>query len=152
MNLKRLFTDDDAVSSVVAVVLMIAVAFVLGSIVGLFVFDIADKLRTSPQITFDFSQNESDSGPVVEVRHESGDTVEEEQLNVSVNGHGAVDGADDPVWDDTGEVEAGDSVFVHGYDDNSGGVQALASDDDIRITWTSNDGESSATIGEYAVD
>ena len=150
MNLKRLFTDDDAVSSVVAVVLMIAVAVVLASLVGLFVFDIADKLRTSPQITYDFSQNESGGGPVVEVRHESGDTVEEERIDVTVNGNDALDGANDPVWDDTGEVEAGDGVSVHGYNDS--GVQPLRPDDEIRITWTSNDGDSSATVGEYTVD
>ena len=151
MNLKRLVTDDDAVSSAVAVVLMIAVAVVLGSIVGLFVFDVADKLRTSPQITFDFSQNESSGDPVVEVLHKSGETVEEEQLNVTVHGYDALDDADAPVWDGTGEVGAGDRVTVHGYDDGSG-AQPLDSDDEIRITWTSNDGESSATVGEYTVD
>lgn len=151
MKPKRLFTDDDAVSSAVTVVLMIAVAVVLGSLVGLFVFDVADKLRTSPQITFEFSQNESSGDPVVEVLHKSGETVEEEQIDVAVNGHDAVDDADDPVWDGTGEVGAGDRVTVHGNDDGSG-AQALQSDDEIRITWTSNDGDSSATVGEYTVD
>ncbi|NHN48707.1 type IV pilin [Halostella sp. JP-L12] len=149
MQLKRLFTDDGAVSSVLAVVLMIAVAIVLGSLVGLFVFDIADKLRASPQMTFDFSQNES-GGTHVEILYESGDNVEEDQVNVTVNGYDAVDDAGAPVWDGGGEVGAGDSVVVHGYDDGS--VQNLQSDDEIRITWTSNDGDSSATVGEYTVD
>jgi FlaG/FlaF family flagellin (archaellin) len=149
MQLKRLFTDDDAVSSVVAVVLMIAVAIILGSLVGLFVFDIADKLRASPQMTFDFSQNDS-GGTHVEILYESGDNVEEDQVNVTVNGYDAVDDADAPVWDRGGEVGAGDSVVVHGYDDGS--VQNLQSDDEIRITWTSNDGDASATVGEYTVD
>lgn len=148
MKLKRLFTDDNAVSSVVAVVLMIAVAVVLGSVVGLFVFDVADKLRTSPQITFDFTQNESSGDPVVEVLHKSGETVEEEQLNVTVNGSDAVDDDGDPVWDGTGEVGAGDRIVVTRSADSS----SLDSGDEIRITWTSNDGDSSATVGEFTVD
>jgi flagellin-like protein len=40
MELKRLFTDDDAVSSVIAVILLVAITIILASLAAVYVLDV----------------------------------------------------------------------------------------------------------------
>ncbi|MDX1747991.1 MAG: type IV pilin N-terminal domain-containing protein, partial [Halobacteriales archaeon] len=43
MNIKQLFTDDDAVSPVIGVILMVAITVILAAVIGAFVLGIGDN-------------------------------------------------------------------------------------------------------------
>ena len=53
MQLKRLLTDDDAVSPVIGVILMVAITVILAAVIATFVLGLGDSLSTqSPQASF----------------------------------------------------------------------------------------------------
>ncbi|MFC6973976.1 type IV pilin [Halomicroarcula sp. GCM10025709] len=50
MDLKQLFTDDDAVSPVIGVILMVAITVILAAVTASFVLGLGDQQqRTTPQ-------------------------------------------------------------------------------------------------------
>ncbi|MEF8869094.1 MAG: type IV pilin N-terminal domain-containing protein, partial [Haloarculaceae archaeon] len=53
MQLKRLLTDDDAVSPVIGVILMVAITVILAAVIGTFVLGLGDQVQsTAPQASF----------------------------------------------------------------------------------------------------
>ncbi|WP_302083379.1 type IV pilin N-terminal domain-containing protein [Salinibaculum rarum] len=138
-SLKALFTDDEGVSPVIGVILMVAVTVILAAVIASFVMNMGGSLSESaPQANFDFDYD-ADAGNLT-VTHDSGDSFtgdNTQSLNVQV--------ADsDNMWADADgdfPVTAGDSKTISSV--NSG--------DEVRVIWTSNDGESSQTVGQYTV-
>jgi flagellin-like protein len=60
MNFKQLLTDDDAVSPVIGVILMVAITVILAAVIGTFVLGLGDNIsNTNPQASFTFSFDES---------------------------------------------------------------------------------------------
>jgi len=129
MNVKELFTDDSAVSPVIGVILMVAVTVILAAVIGSFVLNLGGSLQQSaPQASFDFEYG--DNNNQVTVTHATGDKISEEA---------SVDVVSDTGEEDFGTpISAGDSKDFSTY---SGG-------DTIRVVWTSQNGESSATLDE----
>ncbi|WP_276258095.1 type IV pilin N-terminal domain-containing protein [Haloglomus litoreum] len=132
MKFGNLLSDDDAVSPVIGVILMVAITVILAAVIGTFVLGLGDQVsNTSPQASFTFDQ-ESVSGydndntnPLtlkeVTVTHDGGDKISESQLSIKVNGNPAVDitqqgsgAADDSAapFGGSGDVSAGTSVKV----------------------------------------
>jgi len=78
MNLKQLFNDDDAVSPVIGVILMVAITVILAAVIASFVLGLGDQNNPAPTVSIDF---EYDSGygngdeGVVTVTHNDGDEV-----------------------------------------------------------------------------
>ena len=135
MNIKELFTDDSAVSPVIGVILMVAITVILAAVIGSFVLNLGGSLNDSaPQASFGFDFNTT-SADNVTVTHQSGDTIDAERLNVT----GV---KPDPIkWTDAGTggpVSAGSSATF-----NSTGSFAS---DTIRVVWTSETSENSATL------
>jgi len=133
MQFSKLFDDDRAVSPVIGVILMVAIAVILAAVIGSFVLGLGDQLQTtSPQASIGFSQgtetiDDYDGTPggsidvtAVTVTHESGDQLEAANINVKVNGETAYGTTDDGTGDnanvtalwDSGDVSAGSSVTV----------------------------------------
>ncbi|MFT4892012.1 MAG: flagellin-like protein, partial [Halobacteriales archaeon] len=52
MNVKELFTDDDAVSPVIGVILMVAITVILAAVIGAFVLNIGSSQDTAPSTPF----------------------------------------------------------------------------------------------------
>ena len=148
MKLKKLLTDDDAVSPVIGVILMVAITVILAAVIGTFVLGLGQNVQsTAPQASFSFDQ---DGNNDVTVTHDGGDTIAHSNIEVKVNGNTAYDGDTDGFWDNTnGEVSAGDSktITTHQGDDDT----SLNSDDTIRVIWTSDSGENSQTLATYTV-
>ena len=55
MRLKQLLADDDAVSPVIGVILMVALTVILAAIIGTFVLGLGDQVQDhAPQASFTF--------------------------------------------------------------------------------------------------
>ena len=153
MKLKSIFTDDEAVSPVIGVILMVAITVILAAVIGTFVLGLGDQVQsTSPQASFTFEweetttastdtfgndQSGTDDG-VLTITHDGGDSVAASQL--SVTGPPTSNGN----LVDDGSFTAGDEV--------SAGTSFDAwtnSDTTVRVTWSSSDGSSSATLGKW---
>ena len=67
MNLKRLFNDDDAVSPVIGVILMVAITVILAAVIASFVLGLGDQNNPAPTTSFDF-EYDSDAGSRSEER------------------------------------------------------------------------------------
>jgi flagellin-like protein len=128
MQLRQVFHEDRAASPVIGVILMVAITIILASMIGVFVLGLGDQVQQrTPQAQFGFDQQQktisnvsSDTYTTVTVTHESGDTVSESNLQLTVNGdtaYGATDdtGTNDQVtqlWAGSGDVSAGTSVTI----------------------------------------
>jgi len=128
MQFKQLLDDDSAVSPVIGVILMVAITVILAAVIGTFVLGLGDQVQsTTPQASFGFEQENVTYGDGVEaetvtITHETGDTMSESNLRVTVAGDEAFDVAESnnetsALWDSEGDVSAGSSVRVVGYSD-----------------------------------
>jgi flagellin-like protein len=156
MNIKNLFTDDDAVSPVIGVILMVAITVILAAVIGAFVLDLGGSQEKTPQTSFDFNYDAGSDGDYdsstddsVEITLESGDTVSADRLSILIDG----DDADDSLsWGSStafsGEVSAGTSAT---YDEDGSSNDHLQSGTDVRVVWTSESGDNSATLASSEV-
>lgn len=135
MKLKQLLSEDDAVSPVIGVILMVAITVILAAVIGSFVLNLGGSLNdTAPQASFGFDYNTTGTDSVT-ITHQSGDTIDAARLNVTgVNGT-AIEWSSVPGDD---PVSAGSSATF----DSSGDF----SSDTIRVVWESETGENSATL------
>jgi flagellin-like protein len=146
MNFKQLFADEDAVSPVIGVILMVAITVILAAVIGTFVLGLGENVQSnSPNTQFGFDQSTTEvendgagSGTVevtsMKITHTSGDEVSEDNIEVTVNGETAVasDGSGgassasnvDIPWNDGSDVSASDSVTLVGSVDLASGDTA----------------------------
>ena len=61
MDIKRLFTDNEAVSPVIGVILMVAITVILAAVIGTFVLGLADVGPQPPKTSFTFEYSEDAS-------------------------------------------------------------------------------------------
>ena len=129
MQLKELITDDDAVSPVIGVILMVAITVILAAVIASFVLGLGDTTNTTPQASFDFDYDASTH--TVTVTHQSGDTLDKDL--VTVTGGNATES-----W--SSDITSGSSVDVD-----------VTPGDTIRVVWEADSGDSSSTLGEFDV-
>ena len=128
MRVKQLFTDDSAVSPVIGVILMVAITVILAAVIGSFVLNLGGSLQQSaPQASFEF---DFDGVTEVNVTHSTGDTIDEGTVYINS------DGGSENEW--SGTISAGDTKTYSGYN----------ADDTVRVVWTSENGENSATLSQ----
>ena len=153
MKLKKLLNDDDAVSPVIGVILMVAITVILAAVIATFVLGLGEQVSdTAPNANFQFSYEEDPDGVdswgepnpndagLLTITHTSGPSIDTSTLGASGSGHENEtrsytdwSTADNPAID---EMSAGDSIDIW-----------IENDDSISVTWES-DGQS-ATIGTY---
>ncbi len=186
MDFKELFNDDRAVSPVIGVILMVAITVILAAVIGTFVLGLGDQVQsTTPQASFGFSQTTESFGSVqaeaITVTHQSGDTLDESNVDVTVAGNPAFDvdsnNVTQALWNESGSISAGSSVRVVGYYSgtgtlygenltdgqdtadwdangdiiNSADYTAISSGDTIRVVYNNPDSDSSSTLGKREV-
>jgi len=169
MKLKQLFTDDEAVSPVIGVILMVAITVILAAVIATFVLGLGDRVsNTSPSASFSFEYSEGEvtdsktefdchdangnseyplnetdasSSPddqgVLDITHDSGESIEAARLKLSDDSGNSAD-LTDCGFGSTTKINAGTTVST-----------PVDSDDIIRVTWTGESGDSSATIGKW---
>ena len=83
MELRKLLHDDDAVSPVIGVILMVAITVILAAVIASFVLGLGGEPTVAPQVSFSFDY-ESAEGPGIDssydvgnltITHESGETI-----------------------------------------------------------------------------
>ena len=151
MDLKALINDDDAVSPVIGVILMVAITVILAAVIASFVLGLGDQAQqTTPQASFSFDYDSSmnstedfdgdlsdnDDGQLT-ITHDGGDTIEAGRIDIT-------DGTN------TADME---SAFSDNADSEiSAGTSAVAlidNTDSIRVVYNSESGDSSSTLAMY---
>jgi flagellin-like protein len=144
MNIKQLFHDEDAVSPVIGVILMVAITVILAAVIGTFVLGLGDQVQSSaPNANFQF--NYSTSEGQMGVTHNGGQDVETANVIVQVEGESNSPFESSDFSGDWGgdTISTGDQVVLD-IADTSGG-------EDVRVIWESPNGDSSNTIGSSTV-
>ncbi len=148
MDLKQLRTDDDAVSPVIGVILMVAITVILAAVIASFVLGLGDQAgAATPQASFEFDydnsttagnsglENSSTPSGDLTITHSGGDTINGTQVDI-------VD-ADSSSTDQSGsdiaaEISAGDS-----------GTFVIDKDDTVRLVWNDPSSESTSILATY---
>jgi flagellin-like protein len=138
MKFKQLFSDDSAVSPVIGVILMVAITVILAAVIGAFVMNLGQGVQqTAPQASFNFAYNETSDS--VTVTHDTGDSIPATELNVTSTESLNYTAAGTETFEETGgDISAGDSA-TYVKDSNWNG-------ETLRVVWSSDSGESSATL------
>jgi len=148
MQLKELLNDDDAVSPVIGVILMVAITVILAAVIATFVLGLGEQVSdTAPQASFSFDYSDGGGGSadlsdsnadgVLTITHTGGSSIQASTLTVSGS---QADGpwTDATQYDDTSEIRAGDQLTV-----------AASTGDTVRTLWTSDGGGDSATLSTW---
>jgi flagellin-like protein len=153
MKLKQLLKEDDAVSPVIGVILMVAITVILAAVIATFVLGLGEQVSdTAPQASFtfdydseatgqdDYTNSDGDvTGGLLTVTHSGGPTIDAGRLSItgtSAPNSGAW--SDSNAYGGSSEVAAGDQIEIY-----------MNSDDRVRVTWTSQEGTDSATLQTY---
>jgi len=154
MKLKELFADDNAVSPVIGVILMVAITVILAAVIGTFVLGLGDQVQdTAPtaSITFD-QQGEPGDDAEIKISHDGGDSLSDDEISIVMedadNSGGTIDKMGN-TWTGSDEITAGDTIIVT-EDDGSNSV--FEEGDIVKVVWTSDSGESSSVLGEHEVN
>jgi flagellin-like protein len=141
MQVKQLLTDDDAVSPVIGVILMVAITVILAAVIAAFVLGLGDTNNPTPNVSFDYDYNESGNNLSVTVT--SGD--EFDSSRVSFAGDSDEAGQN---WSAT-DIDIGTTIVTDvtaGDDVTLTGVEA---DETVRIVFESEGGDTTAEIGKF---
>ena len=153
-----LFDDDRGVSPVIGVILMVAITVILAAVIAAFVLGLGDTNESAPTVTWDYEYDES--GGNLTVTNTGGDSFDPNNVEFQLDGSGDVDDTAFPVPatasasgnDGVNSIDignpstAGDSVSLN-LTSGSPTVNPDTSDFELRIIFTSSDGETSAEIG-----
>jgi flagellin-like protein len=154
MRLKQLLNDDNAVSPVIGVILMVAITVILAAVIATFVLGLGEQIsETSPNASFTFDYNGSASPGtdsfggsagttgLLTITHAGGPNIASEQIFVSGASSGNI--GSDNSWSAasvSGDVSAGTSIDV-GVDNG----------DTVAVTWENEEGTESSTLQRYNV-
>jgi|AntRauTorcE11898_2_1112593.scaffolds.fasta_scaffold08805_4 flagellin-like protein len=126
MQLKNLFADENAVSPVIGVILMVAITVILAAVIGAFVLGIGGSQETAPQASFQWNS----AGDTV--LHGGGDQLDGGQLSASGEGCSLGSGNVNTASD----ITAGDDVVT-----GAGGCSA------VDVIWESPSSDDTNIIG-----
>jgi len=141
-------TDDDAVSPVIGVILMVAITVILAAVIATFVLGLGDQVsNTAPQASFGFDWDGEAGGPAADltISHDGGDSVQANRVYIRGD-PGIGTGPMSQTWDTypgasagpTSQVSAGNRIDVN--------VGPAA---EIDVVWQSGSGTDSATLGDW---
>ena len=135
MKLNELFADDDAVSPVIGVILMVAITVILAAVIGTFVLGLGSEVQDTPRV--DFTVNED--GNELTMTHDGGDPIGRDNIEVIAgNGTTVTSCSNGNGWGGDTELKAGSSCSSTFSDSGT-----------LRITWESDDGSSTGTLTRY---
>jgi flagellin-like protein len=153
MDIKNLFADDQAVSPVIGVILMVAITVILAAVIGTFVLGLGDQVSSNaPQasFTFDFADQTNDQ---LDITHDGGDSIPNGQLTVRSDtaffaGASNTSGTSrsfapfgQSVFSLSGDVTAGTTIGIRGDTDLNGAT--------VRVVWNADSGDSTATLAKW---
>jgi len=156
MQLQKLLSTDEeqAVSPVIGVILMVAITVILAAVIASFVLGLGDSQEVAPTATFDFNFEEDGSDHALTITHTGGDNIKD--TNLYIRGSGLDDtggvwdgtGSASTEIDDTSAVTSGDSYSI-GPSGGSGTYDVhgdISTDYVVRVVWESSTGSSSSEL------
>ncbi|SIS20923.1 type IV pilin [Natronorubrum thiooxidans] len=109
--------DDNAVSPVIGVVLLVAISVMTMALVGSIILSQGGIIQPSPDIDVDYIQeNDDDNVSVVVTSLIGTSSVDEDNFKIRVDGHEACG-----EWDSSNGVGVGNRMNITGYGDGGGG-------------------------------
>ena len=136
MNATNLFTDDDAVSPVIGVILMIAVTVILSAVIANAVLGLGQtRSATMPQASLTFAVTDGDN---VTVSHDGGDTIPIERLSVTTTGGATTTAPSDALA--SSELTSGDRWVA---------ATGVADGEVIRVIYEDPTTDQSTTLGTF---
>ncbi|WP_435358727.1 PA14 domain-containing protein [Haloarchaeobius sp. DFWS5] len=147
--------DDRGLNEQIALVLMVAVAFVAAGAVLLSGVDLTSVLdEPAPQVEFDVAYDATDG--VLVVTHQGGQTLDSDDGRVTLVVQPADGGvAQNYTWSDGGELGAGNSFSLNSTNSAAsatmtypGGFEA---GDVLRVVWQPSDARRSFVLAQYRV-
>jgi flagellin-like protein len=166
MNIKTfLFDDDRGVSPVIGVILMVAITVILAAVIAAFVLGLGDTNSTAPSVTFDYDytvdNGDTADNDTIEVEVTSGETLDTSLVELQFQNSSSTDissnlntpldanvasgnGIVSTDWSSDDSASAGDSIIIELGDNATGDA---ASDFELDIIFTAEDGGSSSRIG-----
>jgi flagellin-like protein len=160
MQLKRILSDDDAVSPVIGVILMVAITVILAAVIATFVLGLGEQVSsTAPTASFTFEYSEDTANGFLTITHDGGDAVKASELfvrgsdgdgnNVN-NAWGDYLSGTSPTLDESSVTASGDigseSAVVAGDFLELDGVKSSAK---LRIVYNPAQGDSTATLSTF---
>jgi flagellin-like protein len=164
MKLKALFADEEAVSPVIGVILMVAITVILAAVIGTFVLGVGDTAESrSPTADLDVEYEASEGN--ITITHSSGESIDQPRLTVRTDSTAfcaAGDYASDNVstgcqsttesetldtpggWANGDEMKSGDSVVISA-DAGANGFDSAT----VRVVWEDEAGENSNTLRKW---
>jgi flagellin-like protein len=134
MNVKELFTDDDAVSPVVGVILMVAITVILAAVIGAFVLNIGSSQDTAPQVSIEFTEDAPKNNVIMNVKSASS-SVPAAQYTIKATTLNST-GYSQP----TSALSAGFTHTIKVGQDSSGEAQ---------VVWSSPESDKTSILGSY---
>ncbi|UVE50485.1 type IV pilin N-terminal domain-containing protein [Haloferax larsenii] len=142
MKLQKFLTDDNAVSPVIGVILMVAITVILAAVIGTFVLGLGEQTETAPQASFSFDYNESGgTNGLLTITHESGEAIANESVTVVPPNGTSQNWLDS----DDNKITAGDNHQVDF-------TNQINDSESVRIVWTSESGGTSSTLQKWTYD
>ena len=157
MQLTNLLGDDEAVSPVIGVILMVAITVILAAVIGTFVLGLGDQVQdTSPTASFTFDYDQSDGADsfgsgntagdgLLTITHDGGDSIEAQNLFITGSSNTAsdkvevaADSSADPQYSGSDELSAGSQVTVR-----------ISNSDTVRVVFEASGGDSTSTLGKF---
>ena len=156
MKLKQLLNDDEAVSPVIGVILMVAITVILAAVIATFVLGLGEQVsQTSPNTSFSFDYEEGSDADdfggttsgdaLLTITHSGGPNIDADQLGAtgsSETAAGSSESYDDfsssNVGWNSGKMSAGDSISIR-----------MNNDDRINIVWENDDGSESSILQTF---
>jgi flagellin-like protein len=157
MHVKALFDDDEAVSPVIGVILMVAITVILAAVIATFVLGLGDQIsNTAPQasFSFDYTEDVDSNGDTLQVTHNGGETISANEVVGAVSGAEDGNGSSATYNGDLygsasgSNVNAGTSTTID-HNEFDSITELDLSGATVRVTYQPAEGGNSATLGRW---
>ncbi|MFB6188413.1 MAG: type IV pilin [Halapricum sp.] len=151
MKLKQFFTDDDAVSPVIGVILMVAITVILAAVIASFVLGLGQSAgNNAPTASFSWNYQEASGGDnALTITLQNGNLNAGE---ISVKGTFEKSGSTlTHPWTDgpakkASDLTAGDQITFKQSGTGDAVSQPVDGGYDLRVVWTPSEGGDSSTL------
>jgi flagellin-like protein len=140
MQLKNIFANEDAVSPVIGVILMVAITVILAAVIGAFVLGIGGSQEQTPQASWEW---ENDTSYTTSDATKCIDTSETFQVAVTHQGGDQIDSSNLRLGGDacnTADISAGSTLYTSATSDNT-----------ISLVWESPSSDNTNILSDFDV-
>ena len=133
MDLKKLFTEERAVSPVIGVILMVAITVILAAVIGAFVLGLGGETDAAPQASLTLIDETSTEDQFL-IEHRGGDRIDFNDITIIVS-----------AGDESDRLSLGDSDTVDQYEADP---DEISTGDSTRVSINSGvlDGDQNARV------